>query len=334
MLKSFGDDIKIIKDNDSLIFERNNGFLVLGVSDNHSGFGKYKSIALHSIKDYEIHNVTELKSVFAREKKVGTPLFFVFNSKINEKIVRIDPVTVISNVYKNGTGFNISTIVILKKPFGKELLLKLMMTVLQARTSKLYELGVYDKFNYKEKSIITACPDEDTGDVDQLEIEEMLYNCVCEATEASLKDFDLSKDVIEYLEAAGIGINDMVEAGVELLVGVDDSLELRNKIETQLKLSLEDINVISLVIAGIRLEEDYENHRVAGIDVDDDPAYLYTDEVLGMAIANQIAGTKAIFNFKRYDEAKPGIIGILGPIMDDVCAGLVAGSMSKIFEDK
>jgi alpha-ribazole phosphatase CobZ len=67
--------------------------------------------------------------------------------------------------------------------------------------------------------------------------------------------------------------------------------------------------------------------------VDDDPSYLYADEVLGMAIANQIAGTKAIFNFKRYDEVKPGIIGDLGPILDDVFAGLVAGCMSKIFEE-
>jgi alpha-ribazole phosphatase CobZ len=86
-------------------------------------------------------------------------------------------------------------------------------------------------------------------------------------------------------------------------------------------------------MAGIRLEEDYARHRVRGVDVDDDPAYLYSDEVMGMAVANQIAGTKAIFNFKRYDEEKPGIIGVLGPVLDDVFAGLVAGCMSKIFEE-
>ncbi|WP_404805312.1 phosphatidylglycerophosphatase A, partial [Methanobrevibacter smithii] len=69
------------------------------------------------------------------------------------------------------------------------------------------------------------------------------------------------------------------------------------------------------------------------VDVSDDPAYLYTDEVLGLAISNQIAGTKATFNFKRYDEAKPGIIGGLGPMVDDIFAGLIAGCMSKIFEE-
>ena len=96
---------------------------------------------------------------------------------------------------------------------------------------------------------------------------------------------------------------------------------------------MEDINVVVLIVAGIRVEDDLRNHRIQGVDVDDDPAYLYSDEVLGMAIANQIAGTKAIFNFKRYDEAKPGVIGTLGPMLDDVFAGLVAGCMSKLFEE-
>jgi phosphatidylglycerophosphatase A len=55
--------------------------------------------------------------------------------------------------------------------------------------------------------------------------------------------------------------------------------------------------------------------------------------VLGLAISNQIAGTKATFNFKRYDEAKPGIIYGLPPMLDDAFAGLIAGCVSKIFEE-
>ena len=74
-------------------------------------------------------------------------------------------------------------------------------------------------------------------------------------------------------------------------------------------------------------------NRIREVAVDDDSAYLYTDEVLGMAISNQIAGTKATFNFKRYDEAKPGIIYGLPPMLDDIFAGLIAGCMSKIFEE-
>jgi len=135
------------------------------------------------------------------------------------------------------------------------------------------------------------------------------------------------------METVGVTVEDLVYAGMQLCVGVDETPELYDTLRKQLLKSLEDINVVSLIMAGIRLEEDYARHRVRGVDVDDDPAYLYSDEVMGMAVANQIAGTKAIFNFKRYDEEKPGIIGVLGPVLDDVFAGLVAGCMSKIFEE-
>jgi alpha-ribazole phosphatase CobZ len=130
----------------------------------------------------------------------------------------------------------------------------------------------------------------------------------------------------------GIGVDDLVDAGMEMVVGVEKTQEIRDKLKKQIYHSLDDLNVVSFIIAGIRLEEDYEKHRVHGVDVDDDPAYLYSDEVFGMSVANQIAGTKAIFNFKRYDEAKPGIISKLGPVLDDVFAGLIAGCMSKVFE--
>lgn len=148
-----------------------------------------------------------------------------------------------------------------------------------------------------------------------------------------MKDEDLSRSIYDYMAEVGVEISLLVDAGLELLAGVERTKELEIALEKQIRKSLEDINVVVLIVAGIRVEEDLENHRICGVEVDDDPAYLYSDEVLGMAIANQIAGTKAIFNFKRYDEEKPGIIGTLGPMLDDVFAGLVAGCMSKLFEE-
>ena len=127
-----------------------------------------------------------------------------------------------------------------------------------------------------------------------------------------------SKSIYDFMKEAGVELPQLVDAGLELLAGVEKDEELELRLEKQIKKALEDINVVVLIMAGIRVEEDLLQHRIEGVNVDDDPAYLYTDEVLGMAIANQIAGTKAIFNFKRYDEAKPGIIGTLGPMLDDV----------------
>lgn len=142
-----------------------------------------------------------------------------------------------------------------------------------------------------------------------------------------------SQSIYDFMFEAGVEVSQLVEAGLELLAGVEKTEELEIALEKQIRKSLEDINVVVLIVAGIRVEDDLANHLIEGVDVDDDPAYLYSDEVLGMAIANQIAGTKAIFNFKRYDEEKPGVIGTLGPMLDDVFAGLVAGCMSKLFEE-
>jgi alpha-ribazole phosphatase CobZ len=148
-----------------------------------------------------------------------------------------------------------------------------------------------------------------------------------------MKDKNQPRSIYEYMAEVGVEIPQLVDASLELLAGIERTKELEIALEKQIRTSLEDINVIVLIVAGIRVEEDLQNHQIEGVDVDDDPAYLYSDEVLGMAIANQIAGTKAIFNFKRYDEEKPGIIGTLGPMLDDVFAGLVAGCMSKLFEE-
>jgi phosphatidylglycerophosphatase A len=53
--------------------------------------------------------------------------------------------------------------------------------------------------------------------------------------------------------------------------------------------------------------------------------------MLGLAIANYIAGTRGIFEFTRFDQAKPGILKKLGPITNDAIGGLVAGVSSNVY---
>jgi alpha-ribazole phosphatase CobZ len=65
----------------------------------------------------------------------------------------------------------------------------------------------------------------------------------------------------------------------------------------------------------------------------EDPIHLIADEIIGMQIAQYIAGTKGIFEFHRFDRHKPGIISELGPFMDDMVCGLVGGIMSSIYSD-
>jgi alpha-ribazole phosphatase CobZ len=166
------------------------------------------------------------------------------------------------------------------------------------------------------------------------DIEKELIQTVVKSCNNCLKKVNISFGILDYIIAEGVSIDALVDAGMELCVNVEKSKELRKKLKKQLLKSLEDLNVIALLMSAIRCEDDFQSNRLREVDVSNDPSYLYTDEVLGIAIANQIAGTKAIFNFKRYDEEKPGIISKLGPMVDDIFAGLVAGCMSKIFEDE
>ena len=122
----------------------------------------------------------------------------------------------------------------------------------------------------------------------------------------------------------------MVDAGMELLSEAEVTYELEAKMKAEILKSLNDSNTVSLLMAAIRLNEDISDNRIREIEINDN---FYSGEVLGLLLANQIAGTKAALNFKKYHSSKPGIIYGLPPVLDDVFAGLIAGCMSKIREE-
>lgn len=178
--------------------------------------------------------------------------------------------------------------------------------------------------------------DINNAEYDEVDFEELKVR-IEDAIEISIEDafkrLELTFGILDYFVAEGILIGDLVDAGMELVDDAEVTDELRQKMKEQIFKSLNDINVITLLVAAMRTEQDMSNNRIREVDPREDSAYLYTSDVLGLAIANQIAGTKATFNFKRYDEAKPGIIYGLPPMLDDIFAGLIAGCVSKIFEE-
>ncbi|RLF99285.1 MAG: hypothetical protein DRN49_04595 [Thaumarchaeota archaeon] len=157
--------------------------------------------------------------------------------------------------------------------------------------------------------------------------------------EAIMKEEKLTpeRSLISRLKERGITFKSMVEAGMEMLV-YHPSMGRREKIAKilaqNLREALSDVNVASLVLAGLRLEEDGQVGLIPGITAkvfQNDPVFLLADELLGMNIANYIAGSCGIFEFVRFDKAKPGILRKLGPFLDDVIGGLIAGASSKMY---
>jgi len=348
----------IVKFNqENLIISRKKGFAILTNQNSKDSFLNVKSVVKH-----EKTNITETKMILDKlnhNKDVSPPFsLLVDDVNINDVVmVTYDCVTAIvslelskandknhqssSDIMKGGKKSlkNINILLFVDKNLSKKNLLKLYMNAVEGKSSALWELDVRDKFNElftggSNDTVLIACkefedPEEET---DEIELQ-MVKKCVRDALVTAIRNSGYFRNILDFINSVGVEIDDLVEAGMDLCVGVEKTDDLYQKLKAQILKSLEDINVITLIMAGIRVEEDYEKHRLEEVDVDDDPAYLYTDEVLGMAIANQIAGTKAIFNFKRYDEEKPGIISELGPMLDDIFAGLVAGCMSKIFEE-
>lgn len=184
-------------------------------------------------------------------------------------------------------------------------------------------------------AVLTNIPENDgksldinNASYDEIDFDELKIR-ISDAVEISIEDafekIALTFGILDYLVSEGILIGDLVEAGLDLLD--DSSNDLKEKLEAQILKSLADTNVITLLIQAVHMEQDLANNRIREIN-----DKSYNGEVLGLNIANQIAGTKAMFNFNKYYRAKPGIIYGLPPILDDAFAGLIAGCVSKIFE--
>ena len=139
------------------------------------------------------------------------------------------------------------------------------------------------------------------------------------------------------LEEVGITTKDIMDAIMEHLVyhpSMGSKEKIMNILQRELGKAMSDVNIASLILAGMRLEEDGRTGLIPGIDATafaTDPVFLLADEILGLGIANYIAGSRGVFEFVRFDKNKPGIIKKLGPFMDDVIGGIAAGASSNMY---
>lgn len=142
--------------------------------------------------------------------------------------------------------------------------------------------------------------------------------------------------LLRYLEEKGITLQNLIDATLELYVphpGVETKEKALELLEEEFFEALSDVNVSCLEVACFRAEEDAKSGLIPGLTKErfmGRPG-LVTDELLGMTIANYIAGARGIFEFVRFDQAKPGILKKLGPITNDAIGGLVAGVSSNMY---
>ncbi len=230
-----------------------------------------------------------------------------------------------------------------------------VITATEAKTAALKTLDIRSPFSGSlatgttTDSIVVAC----TGRGELMKyagtgtkLGEKIGKVIKEGVKIAIRrqeNLEPNRKLIKRFEERGITFDDLVSAGLELYV-LHPSVEPNEKqkvieratiiLKDELEKALSDLNVCSLAIAGMRLEEDGKLGLIPGFSsssFNNDPVHFVADEILGMAISNYIAGTNGIFEFIRFDKAKPGIIAKLGPVLDDIIGGIVAGASSKMY---
>jgi len=142
--------------------------------------------------------------------------------------------------------------------------------------------------------------------------------------------------LLEYLEKKGISLQSLVHSALEMYVphpGVETELKAAELLREEFLDVLKDVNVSTLIVAAFLAQEEAENGRIPGLTKErflGRPG-LVADELIGIAIATYIGGSKGMFEFVRYDQAKPGILNKLPPLTNDAIGALVAGVSSNVY---
>ena len=142
--------------------------------------------------------------------------------------------------------------------------------------------------------------------------------------------------LLEFLEKKGITMKDLIVMPLEFFVphpGVETKEEATKILKEEFIDALSDVNVSTLEVACFRVQDDAEAGLIPGLTKErfmGRPG-LVADELMGLAIAGYIAGAKGVFEFTRFDQAKPGILKKLGPLTNDAIGGLVAGVSSNMY---
>jgi alpha-ribazole phosphatase CobZ len=145
------------------------------------------------------------------------------------------------------------------------------------------------------------------------------------------------REIRDVLKGMGITEEEIVSAALEIYFphpGVETREKAEAAFRREMDLALADPNLALLIYAGVLLESEGTRCNLPNLrpsDYENDMTCLIADEVLGLAIAKYVGGYKGLFDYVRYDKAKPGILSTLGPFMDDVIAGLIGGVSANMY---
>ena len=142
--------------------------------------------------------------------------------------------------------------------------------------------------------------------------------------------------LLEFLEKHDISLQSLIDCALEMYVphpGIETQEKATEMLKEEFLDVLNDVNIAILETAAFHAQEDAEKGLIPGLTQErfkGRPGPV-ADEILGIAIATYIGGTRAVFEYVRFDQAKPGILKKLGSITNDAIGALVAGVSSNVY---
>jgi adenosylcobinamide hydrolase len=217
------------------------------------------------------------------------------------------------------------------------------MPIIEAKTAALASLG-YKETGTTSDAVAIVSPIGDVREIyagTGIPLGISMARSVKAGVRESLEkrgDYPLPGTILDKLSAVGIDREMLWDAAMEIYIpnpewNVD---ELKSVFDGKLDIVCKDINISSLVQGALELDEIGNRDGICAMPKGmfaQDPIHLIADEIIGMQIAQYIAGTRGIFEFHRFDRYKPGIIGKADPFLDDMLCGLVGGIMSSVYSE-
>lgn len=146
-------------------------------------------------------------------------------------------------------------------------------------------------------------------------------------------------DALTRLDQMGIGAEEMWAAAYSLHASdlPQETSMVKARFMHYLAVLRRDVNVNAILSAAISNEEMAKRDELYGLQQGRSgwhADHLVADELLGITLAEYIAGTRGLFEYARYDEKRPGILASLGPFLDDIIASLIGGIMSRVYTEQ
>lgn len=328
----------------TIIIEAEENLYILSSAALNGGFSRATTIINHQVeKNFSLEPKAKLTQVI---EELGLPestigLMTAANVAYHGIILEEDGLAVCAIVTAGLSNNTVNTILLIDGNLTQSCMVNAVITATEGKCLALQLLGVGTTGTCTD-TVTIAC----TGKGERMGyagtatgLGKMIYNTVRDATLQALQkqeQITVDRPIMQRLEELGITLSKIVGAAMVLFAphpGIASVEHARQIFVDELNNALADPNVGALIYAGIALERDAKRGMIPDLrGYENDLAALVADEVLGMSIANYIGGYKGLFEYIRFDKAKPGILAELGPFMDDVVAGLIGGVSAKMYD--